>query len=520
MTTMRNLLLAGTVAVLLPTATAQAAPPDDTIVVGLSTDANTFDPAQISARDNSNIARHIFRTLYEPLPTGEIVPDLAESYVEAEDGLSYTYTLPEGLTCEDGEALTAEDVAYSFNRAADPELAFTGNTPGYIFSSIGFESAEAVSDLEVQINIARKNPIAFNLLTEVMIHCKDSYEAMTVEEAAQTPIGSGDYKLATWDRASQLVLEKYRGDGNFDQLIYRIIPEASTRTAELIAGNVDIITNVAPDQMDAVNNSGAAEVQAVQGTRRIYVGFNLREDFAEGSEGGAAIQSTDVRKALQYAIDVPTICTQLLNFDCERADGLVNPPNDSQSLEPYPYDPEMAEQMLDEAGYPRGEDGVRFEITLQGPRGRYLNDANVIQAIGQYLTDIGVQTEVELMEFASVYVPLISAHDAGPLFFLGTGGSLASALNDMTDLATVESGTNYTSWDNPDWFSGWAEIAETTTPEEQRPIIDRMLEVFYNDPPWLMLYFQPDFYGVSTRVNWEARRDERVYLWDASLASN
>ncbi|SEQ40338.1 peptide/nickel transport system substrate-binding protein [Devosia sp. YR412] len=518
MKTMRHLLMAGTVALVAPMVPTYAAPPDNTIVVGLSADASTFDPAQISSRDNSNIARHIFRTLYEPLPTGEIVPDVATAYSVSDDGLEYTYTIPTGLTCEDGEALTAEDVAYSFTRSADPALAFTGNTPGYIFTSIDFKGAEAISDTEAKITIGRKNPIAFTLMTEVMIHCKDSYEKMTVEEAAEHPVGSGAYKLVTWDRASQVVLEKYREPGTFDNLIYRIIPEASTRSAELIAGNVDIITNVAPDQLEAINSSGTAEVQSVQGTRRIYVGFNLREDFAAGSEGGAAIQKTDVRKAMQYAIDVPAICSQLLNFDCERATGLVNPPNGNPDLVPYAYDPDKAEAMLDEAGYPRGENGVRFTIKLQGPRGRYLNDANVVQAIGQYLTDVGIETEVDLMEFASVYVPLIRAHDAGPLFFLGTGGNLSEPLIDMTDLATVESGTNYTSWANPDWFDGWAEIAEAATPEAQRPIINRMLDVFYNDPPWLMLYFQPDFYGVSERITWEARRDERVYLWDAALA--
>ncbi|NGP18808.1 ABC transporter substrate-binding protein [Devosia aurantiaca] len=519
MTTIKTLLLSSLVVALLPSAGVYAAPPDDTLVVGFSADASTFDPAQISSRDNSNIARHMFRTLYEGLPDGDTVPDLAVSYVVSDDGLDYTYTLAEGLTCEDGEPLTAEDVAYSFNRAADPANKFTGSTPGYIFSSVDFQSAEAVSELEAKISIGRKNPIAFSLLADVLIHCKDSYEALSIEEAVVAPVASGDYRLVTWDRGSQIVLEKFRGDAAFDNLVFRIIPEASTRTAELIAGNVDIITNVGPDQIDAVDSSGNAVVQKVEGTRRIYVGFNLREDFAEASEGGAAIQKTDVRKALQYAIDVPAICSQLLNFDCVRADGLVNPPNDNQSLEPYPFDPDMAEELLDAAGYPRGEDGVRFEINLQGPRGRYLNDAAVIQAIGQYLNDIGVSTTVELMEFASVYVPLIREKNAGPLFFLGTGGNLSSPLNDMTDLSTVEAGTNYTSWANPEWFDGWAEIAETTTPEEQRPIIDRMLEVFYNDPPWLMLYFQPDFYGVSNRINWEARRDERVYLWGATLAS-
>jgi peptide/nickel transport system substrate-binding protein len=132
----RHLLLAGAAVLLAPMATALAVPPEDTIVVGISADVNTFDPAPISSRDNSNIAKHIFGTLYEITPDGDIVPDLAESYEVSEDGTSYTYTLREGLTCEDGEALTAEDAAYSFNRAADPENAFTGNTPGFVFSSI------------------------------------------------------------------------------------------------------------------------------------------------------------------------------------------------------------------------------------------------------------------------------------------------------------------------------------------------------------------------------------------------
>ncbi len=509
-------LLAGA-ACLAAVPMALAAPPDDTIVVGISADATTMDPANISSRDNSNIAKHIFGTLYEISPEGEIVPDLAESYVEAEDGKSYTYTLREGLVCEDGEALTAEDAAYSFNRAGDKANAFTGNTPGFVFSSIQFQGAEAVSEREVKINLGRKNPVSFGLIAEVFIHCKDSYEGRSLEEASQTPIGSGPYRMVSWDRGSQVVLERVKEDeANFQNIVYRIIPEPSTRSAELIAGNVDIITNVAPDQLDAVNNSGSATVKAVQGTRRIYVGFNQRADFAS-TPGGEAITKTDVRVALQYAVDVPTICAQLLNFECKRADGLVNPPNDNPNLEPYPYDPAKAEELLDAAGYPRDANGVRFAIKMQAPRGRYLNDANVALAIGQYLSDIGVQTEVELLEWASVYVPLISQHDAGPMFFLGTGGGTWSPLYDMTDLAAPDSGTNYTEWNNPDWFSGWAEISAASTDEERRVVIDRMLEVFYNDPPWLMLYFQPDFYGVSNRVAFEPRRDEKVYLFDVAL---
>ena len=255
-------LWAGTASIALAAAV-HAQPADDTIVVGLSADITTFEPANISSRDNANIARHIFGTLYTISGDGAVSPDLAENLEISEDGLAYVYTLREGLTCHDGEALTAEDAAYTFNRAKDPANQFTGNTPGFVFSSIGFESAEALDDRRVQINIARKNPIAFGLIAEVYVHCKDSYEAMSLDEAAAGPIGSGPYRLASWTRGSDVVLEKVENPNspaNMQRIVWRIIPEASTRSAELIAGNVDIITNVAPDQIDAVNASGGAAV--------------------------------------------------------------------------------------------------------------------------------------------------------------------------------------------------------------------------------------------------------------------
>jgi peptide/nickel transport system substrate-binding protein len=200
-----------------------------------------------------------------------------------------------------------------------------------------------------------------------------------------------------------------------------------------------------------------------------------------------------------------------------RATGIVNPPNANQSLTPYAFDPEMAEKLLDEAGWPRAADGTRFSIRFQAGRGRYLNDQNVVLAVAQYLEDVGLKVEVDLMEWASVYVPLIRERNVGPLFFLGSGGALWSPLYDMTDLARVESGTNYTHWDDERWFSRWADIAAATTPEETRVIVDEMLQVFYDDGPWLHMYFQPDFYGVSERVDFVARPDEKVYLFNTGL---
>lgn len=515
MPAMKRLLAAGS-ASLLMTGAALAQVDDDTIVVGLSADITTLDPAQISSRDNSNVARHIFGTLMSIDGEGVEQPGLAVSREVTEDGQGYIYTLKEGLTCHDGEALTAEDAAYSFNRAADPENGFTGNTPGFVFSSINFESAEALDEQRVQINLGSKNPIAFGLIAEVFIHCKDSYEAMSLDEAASNPIGSGPYKLEDWTPGSAIEMTRVDEDMAFETILWRIIPEASTRAAELMSGSVDIITNVAPDQLDAINARDGAKVVPIQGTRRMYVGFNLSDEMAQ-EPGGDAIQDPMVRRALQYAVDVPTICKQLLNFECERMTGIVNPPNANESLTPYPYDPEKAEAMLDEAGWPRGDDGNRFSIRFQAGPGRYLNDASVIQAIAQYLGDVGLDVELDLMEWSSVYIPRIRERNAGPLYFIGSGGALWSPLYDMADLSAVDAGTNYTHWDDPRWFDRWEDINAAETDEERRVIIDEMLQVFYDDGPWLHLYFQPDFYGVSDRIDWQPRPDEKVYLFGASL---
>jgi peptide/nickel transport system substrate-binding protein len=273
---------------------------------------------------------------------------------------------------------------------------------------------------------------------------------------------------------------------------------------------------VAPDQLDAINASGTAAVEGVAGTRRMYVGFNQRDIF-DDTEGGRAIKETPVRVALQYAVDVPTICQQLLAFECERASSMVNPPNDNPNLEPYPYDPAKAEELLDAAGYPRGEDGVRFEIVLQAGRGRYLNDVNVVQAIGQYLSDVGVQTDVQILDWSSEFIPALLAHDTGPLYFVGSGGATWNAQYDMADLSEPTGATNYTEWANPEWFELWNSLPTIFDPAEQKVVTDQMLEIFYNDPPWLFLYFQPDFYGVSSLVDWEPPRDEMMRVYPATL---
>lgn len=493
--------------------------PRDTLVVAQSVDVESLEPAGLNATGSHNVASHLFATLLDVTSAGELVPVLATSWRWNEAGTALTFTIREGWSCEDGAALTAADVAYSLNRAADPELKLNGHLSSFVYRTIGFERAEATSATEVTVRVKNYQSITPGMLARGYLHCEGSYRRMSKEEAATRPVASGPYRLREWLRDDRVVLTRnpaWRGPApGFETVVWRVVPEASTRAAELIAGGIDIAANVLPDQAAAIGARNTATVKSVQGTRRIFVGFNFTDRFRNGAKGGEAIHDRSVRQALNLAVDVPTICAQLLGTECARANGPANLGN--QAVAPYPYDPRRAEAMLDAAGFRRGANGVRFELTLQGPRGRYLADVSVVQAVAQYLSDIGVDTRPEIQDFISTFSPAAREHRAGPLYLIGQGGVTWSAVYDMALFPSKTAPVNNGQWWHPQWERDWASLSGIRDAVQERVIVDRMLALFHDEAPWIFLYFQPDFYGVSSRIDWTPRRDERIDATTARL---
>ncbi len=511
-------------------------PDDDTLVVVQNAEPGALDPSEFGGTGGLNfrILMHMFATLFElGQADGAIDPYLAHSFTISEDGTEWTFHMNEGLTCHDGEPLTAEDAAYSFNRMADPELGFTGNSAGFVNASIGFVEARADGELDVTIvtNKPQNRSMRLGLISEVLIHCKDSYEAMTLEEAARNVVGSGPYSMGEWLPGEYISMHRVEDfglrDTYFDRIVWRFIPEPSTAVAEVITGNVDILKDFPPTQFNAVANSGVAEARSYPGTTRIYVGFQLNPEAQfrvdnPDDVGAQAIMETDVRVALQYAVDVDAICENLLLTTCTRATSLVNSPNNHPTLEPYPYDPMKAEELLDAAGYPRGDDGVRFSLEMKARRTTGAGGSDVALAIAQMLTDVGVQTEIVFLESADFREQLIY-HHLGPLYMGGTGGSTWSAQYDMADIPGHLAGcgaaeTNYTNWDNDFWCESWDRLADLSMDTEaERELEIAMLEEFYNDPPWLMLYAGPRVEAVSNRLDYKSRADLFLIVYGAKL---
>lgn len=515
--TLTNITRAGAVVALaLPlAANAQTAP--DTLVIAQSVDIESLEPNMLNQAVSINVVSHIFGTLLSVTPQGEIVPHFATDYKWNDAGNEITFTIRDGLTCQDGEVLDAEDVAYSLNRAADPANKFIGHSSGFVYNSIGFVGARAEGPNTAVMTLKGYSSTVPGMAAKVFIHCKDSYEKLSLDEARVAPVASGPYKLVEWIKDDRVVLEKNPSytlvDSAFDKLVWRVVPEASTRAVELVAGNIDIAANIPPDQSAAINAYDTAKVVSVAGTRRMFAGFNFSGAF-DGTPAGEAIKNVKVRQALNMAVDVPTICQQLLGTDCTRANGPANLGN--PDVAPYPYDPAMAEKMLDEAGWPRGADGVRFSMVMQGPNGRYLNDAQVQQAVAQYLSDIGVATTNDLMTM-SIFSPLAREHKAGPMYFIGQGGATWSSVYDMSLFPTREAPVNNGMWFNEGWQTRWDSLKTIRDPKEERRVVNEMLALFHEDAPWIFLYFQPDFYGVSSRIDWQPRRDEAIEAWTAKL---
>jgi len=472
------------------------------LVVAMPNDVTTFEPNQLSTRTDSNIAEHMFDRLLYMDANQQLQPMLATSWELLEDNKTWQFKLRDDVYFWDGEHFNAETVKFVIERGLDPQYNWTGNTPGYIFNSIGVVGAEVVDEYTVNIILSGFQPDAPGYLGEVFMHPIKYYQENDLEYVAQNPMGCGPYKLVKWVKDDQLVLERwddYWGElPPIKTIIFRPIPEASTAVAELLAGNVHVVSKVPPDQSPTIDAADGVHMAPVKGGRRIYIGF---QQTCNG-DGCEAVRDVRVRQALNMAVDVQTILDGLFYGQGEREGGMVNPPHKNPEVKAYPYDPERAKELLAEAGYPDC-----FSTTLATPNGRYSKDKEIAMAVAADLAKIGCNIEVVPYEWTT-YQTMIRSKELPALYLLGTGSSFLSAWYDLSDLVSVEASTNYVNWQNDEWDELVAQLAETYDPEERKVITDRLQMIVHEDAPWLFIYMQVDWYAVSDLVDWTPRPDE------------
>lgn len=474
---------------------------DGELVFGVPGDPQNWDPIDTFLLDWSTIATSVFEGLVDRNLDLEIQPGLATEWEYVEENV-LQFKLREGVTFHNGEPFNADAVKFTFDRLLGEEGAKGPQQPNYT----AIDHVEVVDDYTVNFHLKYKDPVLITKLAGygAVIVPPNYIQENGDEHFNNNPVGTGPFKMTKYERDNVVVLEKnenYWKEGlpKLDKVTFKIIPEASTRLAELQTGKIDIMKRVERSQTQAVEDSSFLSL-SVAGTPTVYA---LRFDTDE-----KPLDDPKVRQALNYAVDKEAIIEEILGgygnpistFQSELSFG--NNPN----LEPYPYDPEKAKELLAEAGV---EEGTILDIYTPG------NDATfkeVVQAVAFYLEQVGLQANIQTVDANTLTSELMPNGDAGHMYRMGWGGWTLDF--DNTAYLLYHEGEFW----NPDFYDEKVEellAAERATVDqaEREEIFMELTERLYELAPQLYLYQDMAMFGVNDRVkNFQTPHDDRIRL--------
>ena len=476
-------------------ASAQNAPGRDTIVVAQGADAYTMDPAKHSAFPTANILFHLYDALIAQDDSGKFVPALAESWSNP-DPLTWQFKLRQGVKFHNGEDFDANAVKFSFDRALDP------NFKAPYFSRISvIKSVTVVDKYTVAFKTEKPYPTMLFALYEAAFPALIVPPKFVTENGpdalAHRAIGTGPYKFVEWVKDDRVVLEAnpdyWGGAPKIKRIVWRPIPEARTRIAELRTGGIDVAGDIPPEELGGLN-SGRTKVLSAPSDFIFFIAFDTLSQ--------TPLQDKRVRQALNHAVDVDAILKSLLAGQGQRI--AVTLPRNAfgydDSLQPYPYDPAKAKQLLAEAGYPNG-----FKIPLTSRQGRYIKDKEITQAIGGFLERVGVQVEYKYLE-PGVWAQVSERHAREGLIYPGWSG-LDPDLVWYPILSTGQYQSYYTNKE----LDALLEKGRTTVDAKERLDAYRAAaKIIKEDAPHIPLFQPATTYVVSSRMAWTPRGDTMV----------
>ena len=472
-----------------------------TLTLAINADILTTDPQALNNGTTTSVLYNVFSNLVKYDDAGEIVMDLAESYELLEDQVTWEFKIREDAVFHDGTPVTAEDVAWSLTRVMTDE-----SSSDYMnFSPLA--EAVAVDDYTVHVVSDDPYPIMLQLLCKggAAVLPKAYFEENGEEAWLANPIGSGPYQLTEYvkdDHVTLVPFADYYGEQNpdWEEVIFRVVPESSTRVGELIAGNVDAVNMVIPTEWERVNgNEGTAVVNGP--STRVYQ-LALKTDKGPTAD-------LRVRQAIDLAIDDQTIVDTILQGAgtpmLTRVPSGVNGCNEDL-VGKYNYDPERAKELLAEAGYPDG-----FSMKIEAPTGRYTMDAEISQAIVAMLSQVGITVDLQLLE-SSAYSNVFSAHSAEDGFMTCFGLGFFDASYGMIGYFGVNT-SGESNWNDQEYIDMYYEAEFNMNEEERTQLFQEMQQMVADEVPYAIICQIDNSYGVKDSITMTPRLDD---VWNLS----
>lgn len=469
------------------------------LVVAQTSDATTMDPQKQGKMPDMNILINIFDTLVTRDEDGNLAPSLATEW-EAIDDVTWQFKLREGVKFHNGEDFNAEAAKFSIDRLINPD------TASPIAELRNVVACEIVDDYTINIITEAPDPIIPNKLVlfgGVMMPPKYVQEN-DADFVAKNPVGTGPYKFVSWQKDSEVVLEAnedyWRGAPAFKNLTFRVIPNQADILAALKTGEIDFVQGLTGDLAKSVENDPNVKILSTDWIRTFFVSIDTSVE---------PLNIKEVRQALNYAVDKEAIIETIFNGNAKQVATIIPRENFGydESIEPYPYDPEKAKELLAQAGYPDG-----FEITFDGVS----TELTEVQAIIGYLEAIGITVNLNVTDSATL-VSNMQAKTASPLYYIGNTGWTMDALSNFQSYA--RSDRRYARGGN-DELDALVDIEETTVdPEKRQEAFTEAQEILKEEAYFIYLWQQNNIIAMSPDVEFIPNKNGVLWMYNASPAA-
>ncbi len=490
-----------------------------TLTIGASTAPTGMDPHYHSSNMNNAQLRQVFNLLIDLDPQGRFVPGLAESWRAVDDRI-WEFRLREGVLFHDGTPFTAEDVAFSYARVPT-----VPNSPGPFTPAVRLiERVEIVDPRTVRFHTRDPHPFFEHDAAAVFILSRSIHANATLADfnAGRAMIGTGAYRHVSYaigDRQEVVRNPGFWGPAPaWDRVVTRVISNAGSRTAALLSGDVDLIDSVPSQDVARLEREPRIGVFGVEANTTAYLFPDaVRETTPHVTDKQGRpldrnpLADQRVRTALSMGINRQAIVERLLSGQGAPADQFAAPrlQGRAQGLPPLPFDQAQARALLAEAGYPDG-----FRITIHGPNGWFAGDADVMQAIAQGWTRIGVETRVEVLPPANLF-SRATAREFSVFMTTFTANYGANMLRQVVMTRNPEAGTgpfNRQRWSSPRMDAMVAEAMRTMDSERRDAITGDALRLATEELGVFPIFF--------LRLTWATQKDRVRYEPDPRWYTN
>lgn len=481
---------------------------DHVLVYPMPNNPTKLDPATVEDGDTLEVLTQVFEGLVEYNEHNELVGNLAERWEVSDDGLTYTFYLKKGVKLHSGREMTAEDVKFSWDRAATPSI-LSPTAEGYMADIVGFEEcwsgqAKGLSGVQVvdpyTIRVRIKEPKAYwPMYLQYACYFVVDKDVVGMEpiQSAERMVGTGPFTVEEIKADQQVVLKRFdnyhKGAPKLEKIIRLIVQDANTRRSLYESGQVYWVQLERQDKQYVDQHPEFKNQMHIVDRPAIwYLGFSLKEP---------AFKDVRVRKAFAMAINKDRIINEGFDGINQRADGIIPPdiPGHNPNFRGLPYDPAAAKRLLAEAGY---TDGKTFPVMPLYFRADRADTRIVAQHVQQdLLQNLGVTIELQPMEWKA----LLEKRNKGelPFFHLRWHADYLDPQNFLSFMLHSKARENTLGYSNPrfDQLCDTADRMPLTQNEERFRLYQEAERIaVVEDAIWIPIYFQRDIELIRPEV--------------------